>query len=161
MSVSTRRVSDRARSNWSNSLVLFSVTAAAVVLTYYALIFGPDDDQLIRFGLWVGATITSIAALVYLFITLDGFDVKLSRAPSTYLSVGAMLSAVIFVVMRGDAIQADDLDLAFTDLSNSQMVILAVALRKPAFSYTAISLARGAQSSFKERAPRRADSSDA
>lgn len=115
----------RAASNWNITFLLLVATIATALSAYYAVLFGSDDNQLLRFGLWVILAAASFATLVCLFAALDAYDVKLRNLPSTYLSLVAIVLACVFVVSHSDTIQSENLISVFDELSNVEMAMLA------------------------------------
>src|SRR5262245_12217410 len=75
----------------AKTLLLIAWNVCALLFIYFALKFGPGDNQLIRLGLWCGGLLSIALTLRMLVVTLREYNLRLWRLPSTWMTVGALI----------------------------------------------------------------------
>lgn len=112
--------------HWDRSVAVLGLIALTIALVNEALTFGAGDNQYLRFALWIEITIASMAALIFFTLALNDFGIRLLSEPSTYLSVLAVLLTAVFCVIRREHISWESVGTYFQNLSNVEMLILAI-----------------------------------
>lgn len=79
-----------------DTFVLILWTAVAVPCFYFALQYGPLDNQYIRIGLWLGVVLGIILILRTFFAILREYKLNLLTSPSTWMM---LLTAVLAVFL--------------------------------------------------------------
>jgi hypothetical protein len=95
------------RSGLADTIILVALLAVGIGVLYFALLYGPSNNQYVRIGIWVAFLVTGLLALRVLIRTLKDYQVEFFTLPSTWLILGAAMSAVVLMFSRGNAASAD------------------------------------------------------
>jgi hypothetical protein len=115
---------DAEPSGWAKTflLVLFAASGA---LTYFALQYGPADNQAARIALWLGFLLCALFTIAIFVDLTRSYQLNLLTLPSTWLMSLASILAIIFLFSHGVVDDGEAFGSLFRNLTDGHMLLLA------------------------------------